>query len=387
MSEFNFDDIRPYTEEEAQEAIKRIVVQDELRTILEYLFGKGNHTDLTKLASEAVSIADFQKKFIKPLVLKILGDTSDGLSTSGFDSSADISRLYIANHRDITLDSSILASVLVEKNKEACEFTWGDNLMVSPFVTDMGKINRMITVFREGKPRETLYNAQKLSAYIRKKITKDNHSVWIAQRKGRAKDGNDKTDVGVLKMLSLSGEGDLITRLMALNITPVSISYEWEPCDARKIREIYISQSKNYVKTQNEDLQSIIGGILSKKGRIHIAMGKSINHEYNKINKGLPNNELLQQIAHLIDIEIYRNYRLWPTNFLAYDLLHKTQQFTDHYTEGTKIGFEERMKQAVAGKDGDKSDAIELFLKMYAQPVINKLQYDLPPDEPKPETK
>ncbi len=385
MSEFNFDDIRPYTEEEAQEAIKRIVVQDELKTILEYLFGKGNHTELTGLASGAVSIADFQKKFMEPLVLKILNDTSDGLSTSGFNSSADISRLFIANHRDITLDSSILASVLVEKNRKACEFTWGDNLMVSPFVTDLGKINRMITVFREGKPRETLYNAQKLSAYIHGKITQDNHSVWIAQRKGRAKDGNDKTDVGVLKMLSLAGEGDLITRLTTLNITPVSISFEWEPCDARKIREIYISQSVNYVKKQNEDLQSIIGGILSKKGRIHLAMGKSINEKFNQLNTNLPTNELLQQIAHLIDIEIYRNYRLWPSNFLAYDRLNHWQQFDNQYTEKTKNHFEDRMQQAVAEKEGDKSDAIELFLKMYAQPVINKLQHHLPLDEPRPE--
>jgi len=381
MAGFNFDDIRPFTEEEAKIAIQRIAGQPELKSILEFLFGKGKHKSMIKSALEATSIMDFQRNFMNPLVKKILETTSAGLSTSGFESmSTDDPRLYLANHRDITLDSSMLATVLVDRKLTPCEFTWGDNLMVSPFITDLGKINRMITVFREGKPRETLFNAQKLSAYVRNKITEVKLSVWIAQRKGRTKDGNDKTEVGVLKMLSLAGEGDLVTRLTALNITPISISYEWEPCDARKLKEIYISKSKDYVKEQDEDRQSIIGGILSDKGRVHLALGASINTKIQQLDTRLPNNEFLHQIAQLVDIEIYKNYHLWPNNFLAYDLLHQSNQYTNQYTAEIESEFKVRMKKAVSEKEGDKSEAITLFFSMYAQPIINKLKHNLPID-------
>ncbi len=379
MEKFNFDDIRPYTEEEALKAIQRIVGQPELKSILEYLFGKGNHKFLIRLASEATSIIDFQRNFMYPLVQKILKETSDGLSISGFDSlSNNDSRLFIANHRDITLDSSLLATTLVEKNLIPCEITWGHNLMVSPFITDLGKINRMITVFRQYKHRDVLFHAQKLSAYIRKKITKDKLSVWIAQQKGRTKDGNDITSVGVLKMLSLAGKGDLITRLIEINITPISVSYEWEPCDTLKIKEIYISQRIDYVKKQDEDLQSIMSGILGTKGHIHLGLGDPINTKIQQIDTKLSDNDILQQTAALINIEIYKNYHLWPNNFLAYDLLHQSHQYSNQYTADIEGGFNDRMEKVLQENNGNKKEIIELFLKIYAWPVINKLKYKLP---------
>lgn len=386
MAEFNFDDIRPYTEEEALKAIQRIVDQPELKSILEYLFGKGNYKFLIKLATEATSIIDFQRNFMYPLVQKILEETSGGLSASGSASlSNNDPRLFIANHRDITLDSSLLTTILVKKNLIPCEITWGHNLMVSPFVTDLGKINRMITVFRQDKHRDVLLHAQKLSAYIRKKIIKDKLSVWIAQQKGRTKDGNDKTNVGVLKMLSFAGEGNLIAQLIELNITPVSISYEWEPCDLLKVKEIYISQSKNYVKKQNEDLQSIISGISGRKGHIHLGLGSPINTKIQQIDAKLSDNTIFQQIAAVINIEIYKNYHLWPNNFVAYDLLHKSHQYINRYSAEIESRFKERMAKAVAEIEGDKSEIVKLFLKVYAEPVINKLKYKLPLDEPRVE--
>ncbi len=386
MTEFNFDDIRPFNEEEALNAIPRILDQPELKKILEYLFGEGQHTHLIEKGKAVKSVTEFQKNFMDVIVRKILDNTSDGISTSGFDLLlSGTPRLFIANHRDITLDSSILATLLVEKNLESCEFTWGDNLMVSPFVADFGRINRMIKVYREGKPREMLMNAQKLSAYIKKRVTEDGRSVWIAQRKGRTKDGNDKTDISVLKMISLSGKKSLLDNLLNLNITPISVSYEWEPCDSRKIKEIYISKEKDYVKEQDEDLQSIIGGILNPKGHIHLGLGSSINNKLKEIDPGLSGNEILEYCTQFIDIEIYKNYRLWPNNFLAYDLLNKSQQFTNHYSDKTKKQLHERMTRAVAEKEGDKSEAEKLFLQLYAQPLINKLKRNLPLDEPKAE--
>jgi hypothetical protein len=386
MTDFNFDDIRPFNEEEALNAIPQILDQPELKAILEYLFGEGNHAELIKKGKAVKSVAEFQKHFMDVIVRKILDNTADGISTSGFDLLlSGKPRLFIANHRDITLDSSILATLLVEKNLESCEFTWGDNLLVSPFVANFGRINRMIKVYRGGKPREMLMNAQKLSAYIHKRVSIDGRSVWIAQRKGRTKDGHDQTDIGVLKMISLAGKKHLLESILKLNITPISISYEWEPCDVRKVKEIYVSQQKAYVKAADEDLQSIIGGILTPKGHIHLGLSNSINEKLEQAAPKLKSGQILNYCTELIDFEIYRNYRLWPNNFLAYDLLNQSKTYQKYYTDDTKKQLDARMQKAVdeIGKDPELVE--KLFLKLYAQPLIDKLNNGLPVDEPKSE--
>lgn len=386
MTEYNFDDIRPFNEEEALQAIPRILDQPELKTILEYLFGEGQHTQLIERGKSAKSVAEFQKLFMDVIVRKILDNTADGISTSGFDLLlSGIPRLFIANHRDITLDSSILATLLVEKNLESCEFTWGDNLLVSPFVADFGRINRMIKVYRGGKPREMLMNARKLSAYIHQRVTVDGRSVWIAQRKGRTKDGHDQTDIGVLKMISLAGSKNLLESILKLNITPISISYEWEPCDVRKVNEIYISKQKDYVKAADEDLQSIIGGIMTPKGRIHLGISHSINKKLEQAASSLNKGQILAHCTELIDFEIHKNYHLWPNNFLAYDLLNNTAQYQTHYNEETKKQLEARLQKAVEAIGKDREEVENLFLALYAQPLIDKLKLGLPLDKPKAE--
>lgn len=379
MAEINFDNIRPYSEVEAREAIQRITRQREFKTILNYIFEDGQYAEMTRKATSAKSIHEFQKEFMRPLVQKILADTSEGVSASGFEKlSPDKPRLFVANHRDITLDSSILATLLVEHDMESCEFTWGDNLLVSSFVEDFGKINRMITVFREGSPRQTLLNSKKLSAYIRKKITKEKKAAWIAQSKGRTKNGDDKTDIGVLKMLTLDGEEELSSKIKTLNITPVCISFEWEPCDMLKVNELYVSSKRKYIKDKEEDLKSIIGGILGQKGHIHLAIGDPVNHAMKKWDINMTNKEFFQKLATQIDKEIYKNYRLWPTNYLAYDLVNKTSKFNSYYTAETKEKFTARMQGTLSGIDYDKTDkdiVTRLFLSIYATPVKNKLKH------------
>ena len=376
--ELNFDNIRPYTESEAREAIQRITQQIEFQTILDYIFEKKHHDALRKKAAASQSIHEFQREFMKPLVQKIQQNTSDGVSSSGFEKLSETEpRLFIANHRDITLDSSILANQLVEHGLQTCEVTWGDNLMVSPFVVDLGKINRMITVFREGSPREMLIMSKRLSAYIRKKITQNKQSVWIAQGKGRTKDGNDQTDIVVLKMLTLSGEGSLLEKVKALNMTPATISFEWEPCDALKVKELYISRKKKYVKEAKEDLNSIIGGILGEKGHIHLAIGQPVNELLNDTHNNLADKDLLKEVSQFIDQDIYRHFKLWPTHYLAYDTLNNTNKFADHYTVETKEKFETRQQKAlerIASNISDRAVAEKIFLSIYAAPVINKIK-------------
>ncbi len=381
MQEMDFENIRPYNEEEAQEAIQRIVKQDEFRSILSFVFGNDKVEEMTLQAAGSKSINAFQHNFMRPLVWEIVKKTAGELSVSGFDTiTPDIPHLFIGNHRDITLDSSILATLLNDYNI-SLGITWGDNLMVSPFVTDLGKINRMITVFREGSPREMLLNSQRLSAYIHKLITEEKRPVWIAQRKGRAKDGNDQTDPGVLKMLGLSGKGSLIDKLKPLNIRTACISYEWEPCDIQKVKELYISSKENYVKSKNEDLNSILGGVMGEKGRMHYAIGKSMNEEMEKLPLDIPKNEQFLRVAKVIDIEIFKNYHLWPNNFLAFDRLNHSRQFGKQYNADTEKAFDEkisRLLEQLKSLQGREEELVKIFLSLYAKPLQNKLENKLP---------
>ncbi len=385
MKETDFENIRPYNEEDAQQAIQRIVKQHEFHSILSFVFGEGRVKEMTARAAESKSINEFQHNFMRPLVWEIVKNTAESLSVSGFKVlKPETSHVFIGNHRDITLDSSILATLLQDYNIWL-SITWGDNLMVSPFVTDLGKINRTITVFRGGSPREMLLNSKRLSTYIRKIITEENLSVWIAQRKGRSKDGNDKTDPGVMKMLSLSGKGSLPDKLISLNIRPVCISYEWEPCDIQKVRELYVSSKENYIKSKDEDLKSILGGVIGQKGRVHYAIGKTMNEEVENLGSDIRNNERLQRLAGMIDIEIFKNFRLWPNNFLAWDRLNHSNRFSAKYDAAAEREFDNhiaQMLEKLKSLHGNEEEIIRLFLSLYAQPLQNKLEHDLPVDSP-----
>lgn len=376
MDELDFDIIRPYNDTEIREAIPRIIADSTFHHMMDYLFTPEKKELILADLVDVKNITEFQRVFSLPVVLSIVNKTSDGVSHSGFENlSKDESYIYLANHRDIVLDSSILSETHLRVGFKTNQATWGSNLMVSPLIIDLGKSNQMITVFREGSPKELLLNSQRLSAYIRKSITGLNKSVWIAQRKGRAKNGFDKTDVSILKMLTLSGDKDIKSKLLELNITPVAMSYEWEPCDAVKVREVYLSRDHNYIKTEDEDFNSILGGLTSNKGRIHVAMGTPINKDLVKIdNSNINNNEFVSKVAELVDIQIYTNYKLWPSNYLAYDLLNNTSKFSEYYINNTKTILEERYNRTAEVTHHDNKDIRELFLLLYANPVINKLK-------------
>ncbi|HFB61920.1 MAG TPA: hypothetical protein ENJ69_02940 [Bacteroidetes bacterium] len=385
MEEMDFDNIRPYNEQEAKEAIRRIVKQHEFRSIVAFVFGEERIEEMTRKAAGSKSVNDFQRHFMRPLVWEIVKKTTEDLTVSGFHAlNPAIPHLFIGNHRDITLDSSILATLLTDY-QISLGITWGNNLMVSPFVTDLGKVNRMVTVFRDGTPREMLQNSQRLSAYLRKMILEENLCVWIAQRKGRAKNGDDRTDPGVLKMLSLSGTGNLIEKLKPLNIRPACISYEWEPCDIQKVKELYISSKENYVKSKDEDLQSILGGVMGQKGHVHYAIGQTMNDAMEKLPAGLPNNELLQRLTTLIDLEMFRNYRLWPNNFLALDRLNHSRTFQSYYGPETEKAFDDKIDkllEQLKDLNGNQEELVQIFLSLYAKPLQNKLENNLPLDIP-----
>jgi len=374
MTEYNFDPIRPYYLDELPAALERIVSNEQFDHLMNYLFPKEEHEFLITKIKQSKNTHEFQLGFMLPVIRSILNKTAGEITVSGIENVlGKQGQVFIANHRDIILDSSILALHLATHGFETCKITWGSNLMISPFIVDIGKANRMITVYREGSPKEMLRNSQLLSAYIRETVSKKNQTVWIAQKKGRSKDGTDITDVSVLKMLSLTGEGGAINSLKEINPTPVTISYEWEPCDGMKVRELFLSERTEYIKEKNEDFLSIIGGVVSQKGRIHMHIGEPINHLFSELNANQRPNDVLKDIAKLVDHQMHQNYMLWPSNYLAYDLLNNTTKYAQEYNQETKENFNERMNKTIESINGDKDRIKELFYKLYANPVINKL--------------
>jgi len=371
--EKDFEDIRPYHDEEINPALKRIVSVPEFGKILDFLFPGENKDQIIHDLTQTYSALDFQKRFMHPLVNSILRKTSKGLTTSGFDLlDPGTPYLFVANHRDIVLDSAILQVVLLDHGHETSEITFGSNLMTNQFIIDLGKVNRMFKVYRGGNRMELFRNSQILSAYIRYTITQKKTSAWIAQRNGRTKDGNDKTETGLLKMFNFSGGCDFRQSFDELNIVPLVVSYEYEPCCAFKVRELMsVIKGIPYQKEPREDLVSIVTGITQQKGRIHLAACPTMNQMLSETD-GLPNaNDKINKLAAWMDSAIYAHFRLWPTHYIAHDLLQQSRKFADKYTPLEVEEFRSYMHKELSVLTGDTRQQEELLLKIYATPVIN----------------
>ncbi|MES2132944.1 MAG: glycerol acyltransferase [Bacteroidota bacterium] len=373
--EFNFEMLRPYYDSETAEVMKRIAVDPIYHKAMAYLWPGISQEDATNKALNTKSPFEFQTGYMHHAIWSIVNNTSKGLSYSGIeDLDKNKSYLFIANHRDILLDSAILQIILDKEGFSTSEITFGSNLMEQGFITDFGKMNRMFMVKREGNVKELYDISRQLSAYLRHTILDKKVSVWIAQRNGRTKDGNDLTQTGLLKMLNMSGGKDFKKSFSELNIVPLTISFEYEPCDALKVQELYLSSlHSKYVKAQGEDLNSILTGIQQAKGRIHLAFGKPIQEELEEISSAANENEKIRLLALALDKQIHHNYKLHPVNHIAYDLLHDTNVFEASYTQEEKEDFLNYIQSHITKLNGEPDVLKHLFLKLYANPVINKL--------------
>lgn len=369
-----FEKIRPYHAEEIPDAIRRIILDKSFFPVVEWLFPNLTQDVIKKQLLSISGVDEFQEKFMYPAVHSILAKTSNGLTSGGFDNiSADKEYLFFANHRDIALDSTILQLLLYEHKFRTTEISAGSNLLISPLLTEIGKINKMFTVFREGEGKEFYQNYLNLSDYIRYVITEKKSSVWIAQRNGRTKNGDDKTEVALLKMLHASNPGNLLSGFEELNLVPVIISYEYEPCDALKVREIYESMKGEYQKRPGEDRESILAGITQPKGRIHLQIGHPVNSDLPALQTVKKPSEKFQVLAHLIDRQIHSNYKLFPTNMIAYDLLSGKKKFKEHYSPEEKVHFQEYVDEKIALLHGDHNVLKEMLLSIYAKTVENNM--------------
>lgn len=369
----SFDSLRPFHNHELYDAFKRITAHPHFFSIVSDVFPDRNPNDIIKDLLTVKTSFEFQKKYMHGGIRAILDRSSDGLSSSGFENIAPgTPYLFLSNHRDIFLDSGMLQVLLVEHGHETTEISFGSNLMESPFLVDFGRINRMFTIKRSGTRKELYENAMLVSAYIRHVITAKKVSVWLAQRNGRAKDGNDKTQEGVLKMLAMENRKGFKEDFLPLNLVAVSVSYEYEPCDFLKAQELYLSGQGPYMKKPGEDLQSILTGVFQKKGRIHIALSRDFNDVINQIDRICPEPEKPAALTKEIDRRVYENYKLWKTNYIASDIQEGNDRYAHEYTLNEKMDFIQYMNHGLASLEGEKDLLRKLFLDIYTNPVKNK---------------
>ena len=373
-----FDEIRPYEPEEMKQAFEDLLNDRQFSTILKGFapwLPKGLRNGLLRLAFTGVKTPlDFQKRFMKPVVKWIIRKHTDGCSFDDTLLPADKSLRYIflSNHRDIVLDSAFLDVLLVDANyPTTVEIGIGDNLLIYPWIKRLVRMNKAFTVRRGLTAHEMMRSSQLMSSYIHYAVTQKKENIWIAQREGRAKDSSDHTQDAVLKMLAMGGE------LQELNICPLTISYEFDPCDYLKAQEFQQKRDNPaFKKSKQDDLDNMKTGIFGYKGRVHYHCGTPINQWLNELN-GLPRNEFFAELSKRIDSEIHAGYRLYPCNYLALDELEDTNSHASHYTEADKQRFEKYLQGQMAKiqiPDKDEAFLRERLLTMYANPVRNYLK-------------
>lgn len=365
-----FENTRPYNDSEIPAAVARVAANPFLDTIVKYLNPNTNVDQFRQSFLQIQTIQEFQTQVMFQAIWDILHKSTTGLTHEGFENlSADKRYLFIANHRDILLDAAILQILLHEHQLDTSEITFGSNLMQGELVTDIGKMNKMFKIVRGGTAHNFYRDSLEVSSYMRFALTEKEQSVWIAQRNGRTKNGYDKTESAILKMFSLSSSLPFIENLSELNITPVVISYEYEPCDFFKTQECYISQYQPYIKEPGEDLRSILKGITQPKGNVHLAVTPTITQEELEYCAQKIKNDRFTELARIIDQRVQKAYHLWGNNYIAYDILNNTNQFADLYTPEQRNAFMEYMENGMGQLQGDPDELRNIFLSIYANAI------------------
>lgn len=376
-----FEDIRSYKDEEIPAAMEYFVNDEKALSLAKFVLPDKSDNAIKDLLRSIKTTDEFQRIMMTHFVKLIVATTMKRVDTHGFDIlNKNKAYLFIGNHRDITLDAFIFQMYMLNNGLETCNIAYGSNLILNKTIDVFGKSNKMFKVERSQNVRELAANSQHLSDYIRYLIRK-NESVWIAQRNGRTKDGNDKTDHGIINMFSMSGDRKaLVKNLAELNITPIATSYEYEPCAMMKARESYLKERDGvYVKKPMEDMDSIVSGLKKKKGIMTISICPTITYDDLKPFEGADKHEIVPVISDMIDNMIYKHYRLYPNNFIANDWLSGTSTFTNHYTKEEKDVFKtycDKIFSKLYEELGSEAEQrfTEILLGIYAIPVENHIK-------------
>lgn len=376
---FNFDDIRPVNNDEVKDAIEELITNEDFQRAFRYLKPDLDWDAFSKVMRACKTKEEFKALLSYDAVSTVARKTTFSLTVSGKTRlPEDYSPCtFISNHRDIVLDAAFLNVMLYDVGYGMTQIAIGDNLLIRPWIKTLVRLNNSFIVKRGVSVRQMLEVSGTLSAYMHHTIKETKESVWIAQREGRAKDSDDKTQGSILKMLNMGGDSDILTNLMSLNIVPVAISYEYDPCDFLKAQEFQQKRDNpEFVKSQRDDLLSMETGILYNKGRVHFTMGDPINDQLKKLNPEMEKGELYSAVATTIDRDIYKHYRFYPSNYIAYDLLNNTSRFDVNYSLKDRLEFEEYLAgqlDKIIIPNKDEAFLRTKMLEMYSNPLKNHL--------------
>ena len=367
-----FEEIRPYEDYEVEVVVKRLVREKNFLGFIKTIFPDFSLRTFINKLSNVKTISEFQQIFIYPIVQQVIKNSITSLTYSGIDNvQRDVPYIFVTNHRDIILDSALLNYILYKNGLETAEIAIGSNLLINKWISDLVKLNRTFIVKRNVPGRKLYHYSIILSKYIRYTITEKKRSIWISQREGRTKDGDDRTQISLIKMFNISGEKDWVSNYMEVNILPVTINYEFEPCDVEKVKEIYLRiKDENYSKSKLDDLNQMIGGLSVPKGRVHFTFGEPLNSKIPHLIR-FPKKEFFKNLAKLVDTEIYKGYRLKPINYVAADLFFKNTDYSKFYTQEDKDFFLSMMNEKLSKIEGERRLLEDLFLQIYANPVKN----------------
>lgn len=373
-----FDAIRPWEPEDLPEVFDRLLANEQFKQVLAYLYPQVPFEMIAKKLKACKTNLKFQLAFAYDFVKGLLAKVAKGyeMDCTAIDSSKRYT--FISNHRDIVLDSAILDVLLVDnKFTTTCEIAIGDNLLSLPWVKDLVRVNKAFIVERALSMRQMLMSSKRLSDYMHFAVKEKNENIWIAQREGRAKDSNDRTQKSILQMMSMGGEGSIIERLMQLHLVPLSISYEYDPCDYLKAKEFQLKRDNaEWKKGPTDDLVSMQTGIFGFKGHVHYHAAPCLDGYLAQMDPETPKQDIYNKVATYIDKQIHANYMLYPGNYVALDLLEETSAHADKYTEAEKATFEQYIAgqlQKIDLPNKDEAFLRERMLTMYANPVRNYL--------------
>lgn len=377
--DIKFDDIRCYNDEEVHGVLDRLLEEKQFMKILSTIYPLLPKDIIRQRLSSFHSKYQFQKEMIYPFLQYLEANMTRGITLSGVEN-IDKSKpyLYISNHRDIILDSALLCKVLIEHEMDTVEIAIGDNLLIFPWIKDFVRINKSFIVKRGLTARQVLESSQTLSAYIEQTINVKQQSIWIAQREGRAKDSNDRTQESLLKMLNMSGFGNFTENLAKLNVSPLTISYEYDPCDFLKAKEMQQRRDNvNFKKNPQDDLTNMTTGVMGFKGKVHYHIAGDINKDLLHIADSTTHrHDQITKVAECIDKQIHRNYKIFNVNRIAYDILKNETRFDKEYTIMDKLDFEKYLALQISKIQLEKKDEnflLTRLLEMYANPLINHL--------------
>ena len=376
MSEIDYANISPYTDEQAVEALHKVARNPMLPVISKFLFPDEPFYSLHRMLKSINSIDEFQEVVMSKMVVADVQRTSSGFTYEGIEH-LDTGKTFLAvsNHRDIILDPALIQWTLFHNKMPLTEICVGSNLLEgNKIVADLLRSNRMTKVIRGISARELYLSSKLLSSYIRSRVASGEASVWVAQREGRTKNGIDLTEQGLLKMFDMSGTKGFKENFMELNITPMSISYEYESCDMKKARELYLSKDRKYVKKRTEDLHSIMTGIKQWKGRIHLSIDTPLTEEEIERASICDKNDRYQYIRHVLDYRIVKLYKLWKTNYMGYDLMNRTTKYSSLYGKDDLEAFKAytEHKLSKVERNLDRDALRQLFWEIYGNTVARK---------------